>query len=380
MATPRGTLALATALCSGVVALFSASAAGQTFDLVGYWSEAGNTASRLHGLSADGSIAVGYSLGGFIPPIQNPGFTWTRSGGRVDFGVLPGVNSGAPAFGISGNGQVVVGEGMNGAYRRAGSAEIENLGVQLGYTHARALGTDNAGGIVVGRSESFDGAIGQAFRWTSTTGLVGLGYTQPGHVYSEAAAISRDGATIVGHSRGGGYSEAFAWREGVGMQVLAGLDSTNEARAYGTNFDGRVVVGDTRYGAGNQGAVIMWISGQPVALGFASGYSRSAAIAVDDSGSVVVGYVSSPFQTAGIWTPGRGMEPLSAYLAFHGVQVPAGINLLTATAVSADGMTLGGYTGLPGQVRQGFVATIPAPSTIFILLLVMRATIRRANR
>ncbi|MDX2132227.1 MAG: hypothetical protein SFY69_09255 [Planctomycetota bacterium] len=370
MASPRGTFALATALFSGVVA---SSATGQTFDLLGL-GPAGFS-SRAYGLSDDGRVASGGSPGN---PAQ--GFWWTRADGRRDVGVVLGLPFGSYSYGISGDGGTLVGQYGIDAYRwTIGSPSLDILGRLPGYQSAFAQDANHDGSIVVGRSESFDGAIGQAFRCTSTTGLVGLGYTQPGHVYSEAAAISRDGTTIVGHSRGGGYSEAFAWREDVGMQVLAGLDSTNEARAYGTNFDGRVVVGDTRYGAGNQGAV-MWISGQPVALGFASGYSRSAATAVDDSGSVVVGYVSAPFQTAAIWTPGRGMEPLSAYLAFHGVQVPAGVNLLTATAVSADGSTIVGYTGLNGGPVEGFIVSIPSPNTIFMFVLAFSATARRARR
>jgi hypothetical protein len=73
------------------------------------------------------------------------------------------------------------------------------------------------------------------------------------------------------------------------------------------------------------------------------------------------------------------MEPLSAYLAFHGVQVPAGINLLTATAVSADGMTFAGYTGGNGGPVEGFVASIPGPMSISALFYVYLYSLRRTR-
>ncbi|GJQ28885.1 MAG: hypothetical protein HBSAPP03_07690 [Phycisphaerae bacterium] len=342
----------------------------QTLDLTGYWPGSGNTASHLHGLSANGSIAVGYSLGGYIPPIQNPGFTWTRAGGRFDFGLLPGMPPGTNAFGISGDGSVVVGEGEGGrAYRWDGAGTPQSLGVLQGYVYSRATSANHDGSVVVGFNTWQSDIAGQAFRWTSTTGMVGLGFTRPDHFYSEAAAISRDGSTIVGHSRGGaGINEAFVWTSTLGVQPLPGMDSTGEGRAYGTNYDGHIIVGDSRYGLGNRGAV-MWIDGQVVPLGFAPGWFRGTAIAVNDSGSVIVGSLGAgPLtQTAAIWTPDRGGEPLSTYLAFHGIAVPGNVNLLTATCVSADGMTIGGYTESASGHQEGFVVTIPAPGAVTLV-------------
>jgi hypothetical protein len=74
------------------------------------------------------------------------------------------------------------------------------------------------------------------------------------------------------------------------------------------------------------------------------------------------------------------MERLSDYLAFHGVQVPAGINLITATAVSADGMTFAGYTGLPGAGLQGWVATVPGPGVLCAFFIGYVASSRRRQR
>jgi len=91
--------------------------------------------------------------------------------------------------------------------------------------------------------------------------------------------------------------------------------------------------------------------------------------AVSDDGNVIVGQirVNGALYVAGIYTPEGGVRPLSTYLASIGVTIPSNVSLLDATAVSADGRTIAGYTGLPGQVRQGFIATIPAPPAALAL-------------
>jgi len=68
---------------------------------------------------------------------------------------------------------------------------------------------------------------------------------------------------------------------------------------------------------------------------------------------------------------GRDLSDGLNYLAFHGVTVPPGLNLLTATAVSADGRTFAGYTGLPYQVREGgsFICFVRDPDAYRVELI-----------
>jgi uncharacterized membrane protein len=373
MATLRGTFALATALCSGVVALFPVPAArAQSFDLVGFPDP--NRMGRTYAISSDGRVAAGGLS------VSGAGYTWTRANGMDAFGLLPGMPGTSQALAISGDARYVGGFAGPQAYRyRVGDAALQMLGFLPGYATTQTFGLSGDGEIVVGRAVPFSSdAVGQAFRWTESTGLVGLGYARPDHFYSEAAAISRDGTTIVGHGRGSaGRNEAFVWRTDIGMVPLPGLDATNDARAFGVNFDGSIIVGNALVG---HRVATMWVNGVPMSLGLATGFGRSQALAVNDDGTVVVGHVDAPNQTAAVWTPDRGMERLSDYLAFHGVQVPAGINLITCTAVSADGMTIVGYTGLPGQVRDGFVATIPAPGVLCTFIVGFVASSRRRQR
>ncbi|MDX2130772.1 MAG: hypothetical protein SFY69_01810 [Planctomycetota bacterium] len=327
----------------------------------------------MYALSDDGQVAAGQLS------VSGAGFTWTRGGGLNAFGLLPGMPGTSRALAISGDALYVGGFDGTQAYRyRVGNAALQMLGFLPGYATTQTMDLSGDGSIAVGRATPFGSdAVGQAFRWTESTGLVGLGFARPDHFYSEAAAISRDGTTIVGHGRGSaGRNEAFVWTSTLGMQPLPGLDASNDAQAFGVNFDGSIIVGNASPGPFEQVAT-MWMNGVPTSLGLAPGSIRSRAYGVSDAGTVVVGQLDGGGQTAAIWTPDRGMERLSDYLAFHGVQVPAGVNLLTATAVSADGMTIVGYTGLPGQVRDGFVATIPAPGVLCAFFIGFVASSRR---
>ncbi len=214
--------------------------------------------------------------------------------------------------------------------------------------------------MVVGRNEY--GSGGLAFRWTEAEGMTSLGFTRPGHFFSEASAVSRDGGAIVGISFGASTTDAFAWTSTTGMTTLPPLPGAGGAYASGVNFNASIVVGTS--GVHFERAV-MWQNGATIDLGLASGYSASNAYAVNDDGTVVVGSVRAiGSELAAVWTPQTGMRTLVDFLALHGVTVPAGVSPLTCTGVSADGNTIVGYTGLPGQVNQGFVATIPSPGSL----------------
>lgn len=162
------------------------------------------------------------------------------------------------------------------------------------------------------------------------------------------------------------------------MVGLPGLDLiTNSGRASAVNQGGGIIVGSSFIGFTEYAT--MWVGGAPISLGVPAGFIRSRAFGVNDNGAVVVGQLDGGGQRAAIWTPSRGMEPLSSYLTFHGISVPSGINLLTATAVSADGMTIAGYSGPPGQAREGFVVHIPSPATLLVLPALLAARFRRRN-
>lgn len=361
--------------------VFCAAAAGQTpgFWLVGM--APGGSGSQVLGLSADGSVACGASYSG-------AGFTWTRQGGRYDYGLEPGMPQFSHGWGLSSDAGVLAGvmrtlPAESRAFRRVGNGPLVDLGVVPGNTRSYSRAISGDGSVVVGGCEwsQFNEVAGQAFRWTEQGGIQGLGYTRPGGNFSQAQGISRDGTTIVGVSQSGGSAgprDAFVWREGAGMQALPGLPgSTGWNAATAVNADGSVIVGQAET-TGQHLRAARWTSSGIQDLGVPPGYHESFAKAVSGDGNVIGGQLSN--FTAFLWTPSTGILPLSDYLTSLGISLPAGHKLSAVTAISADGLTLAGYTlNLQTTEQEGFVATIPAPASCLILLLLPALRRRRPH-
>ena len=336
-------------------------ALGQTpgFFGVGVPSDAVGGTS-CYAISANGLVAAGQSYG----LTTYPGFTWTVAGGRNDFGTQAGLPANTGARGISADGSVVVGRTASRAFVYRGPGTYQAIAPIGGYTATAAAGVSGDGSIVVGNQFVPQTFASQSFRWTSQTGVQNLGVARPGDAYSGTGAISRDGSTIVGESFGGLDSVAYTWRQSTGMIPLPALPGSTSSRAKGVNLDGSIVVGVS----GSTHAVA-WRDGQLMDLGLPSGFSGyGQANAVNDLGSVVVGYAAvGPNQFASIWTPSFGMEFLSDYLVRNGIEIPSGWTLLNATAVSADGLTIAGWGSNALTGSEGFVVTIPAPSSLLAL-------------
>jgi len=364
-------------------------AAAQTpgFWLVGHAPGATNT--QVLALSADGGIAAGGS--------SRIGFAWTRQNGRYDFGLEPGMPAVSVAYGLSNDGETIAGQmspdpnnnQLSRAYRRVGNGPLVDLGLITGNTRAYARGISGDGNTVVGACESgqLTSVFGQAFRWTPQGGMQGLGYTRPVSFFSVALGISRDGSTIVGESEPNGYADAFVWRQNTGMQALPRLPGSPPAltaQANAVNADGSVIVGLSYDPVTVQPMAVRWTAASVEPLGTVPGYRRSHAFAVDGSGSLIAGDIFSSQiglpDTAFVWTPLTGMQPIAEYLAGHGVSVPEGFRIRRVWAVSDDGQTFAGYAvnTTPGDI-VGFVATVPAPASglVFLLLPAMRLCRRR---
>ena len=142
-------------------------------------------------------------------------------------GFLPGKGL-SLSTAVSADGSTVAGEGWggNGAIRRrfAGHRPVacRGLGFLPGAGFSRSLAVSADGSTIAGNSGS------EAFRWTQAGGMQGLGVLA-GATFSEASALSADGSTVVGSSSNwtGSSStstqEAFRWTESGGMQGLGFL-------------------------------------------------------------------------------------------------------------------------------------------------------------
>ncbi|HEY0178015.1 MAG TPA: hypothetical protein VGC30_00090 [Dokdonella sp.] len=218
-------------------------------------------------------------------------------------------------------------------------------------------------GVAVGLAYDETGTA-IAFRWTAAGGMTRLAVNRPANA-SRANAISADGSTIVGwNDRDDGSRTGVIWRDGVPLDLVDAAGAP-VGEALAVSADGRVASG-TGYVDAQSGDVEAWrwtaeTGVQPIGCLGELGCGPAYGGAVADDGSVVVGWNGADFdRSAAIWTATGGMQPLADYLAQNGVAVPDGWTLGAATAVSADGETIGGW-GLGPTGLESFVADLHDP-------------------
>lgn len=213
-----------------------------------------------------------------------------------------------------------------------------NLGTANNFSYPYAVSGD--GITVVGESLDENNST-QAFSWTATNGMLGLGFLGGVGInhHSSAKAVSADGNAVVGvSSDNNGNSQAFRWTDVNGMQGLgfigAGLSGSSYSYAQAVSADGNSVAGSSTYDVNttNQQAFLWSSVGGMRGLGFIGtgtingASSRSYAISSD--GSTVVGESSDSLGNtqAFRWSDVNGMQGLG----FVGAE-----NYSRALAVSA---------------------------------------------
>ena len=197
----------------------------------------GGTASYAIATSSDGAVVVGRadSAAGVQP------FRWTQSGGMVGLGWLAGAGSlNATAYGVSGDGTVVVGYSKsassgsnNEAFRWTQSGGMVGLGDLAGGTfNSTANGVSSNGSVIVGQGTTASGS--EAFRWTQAGGMVSLGDLAGGTTNASANGVSGNGQIVVGQGTDAVGAKAFVWDAKHGMRDLQSVLSSE----YGVNFAG----------------------------------------------------------------------------------------------------------------------------------------------
>jgi probable HAF family extracellular repeat protein len=236
--------------------------------------------SVANAVSADGVVVVGEATdaAGF------QAMRWTAMTGMQSLGTLSGNSS--EALAVNADGSIIVGKSRTGsqtrAFRWSLAGGMQDLPVS---SHAEATGVSADGAVVVGW---FTAPLSQrrAFRWTSTAGAQSLG-TFLGGTYSQAFGVSADGSVVVGHAdNASGNARAFRWTAATGMQDIGSLPGAISAEALSVSLDGSAVVG--RSG----GRAFHWVPNSMFDLESfgGGGGGGSGAFAVNDDGSVVVGY------------------------------------------------------------------------------------------
>ena len=239
-------------------------------------------------------------------------------------------------FGVLGGGNTMVVLGFSWVLCTHG-ASFQGLGA------ANVQGVSADGLYVVGSRSTANGP--EAFRWTATGGMVGLGVFPSSTPNSQGVAVSSNGAVVVGHSLRTNGFEAFRWTEGGDMVGLGELPGgVFQSFPYAVSASGGVVVG---YSSSEDGREAFRWDGRMVGLGdFFQNDFQSAAYALSADGSVVVGYgYSASGPEAFRWTPGGGMVGLSAPN-----QDRFGSR---ASSVSADGTIIVGYAFYPDSGVNG---------------------------
>jgi probable HAF family extracellular repeat protein len=250
---------------------------------------------------------------------------------------------------------------------------LGDLGGGSYFSGARAVSADGA--AIVGYANTADGQ--EAFRWTAKAGIVGLGDLPGGEVHSEALDISADGLTVVGtggtaQDQGYPVYEAFRWTESTGMVGLGFLPGGYpSSSANMVSADGLVVVGRSSSESGS--VTYHWTdeSGM-VALG------DFAALAMSQGGSTIVGYDHDHGALrAIIWDEANGVRGLHELLeAELGLDLDRW-HLEEAWGVSADGTVIVGHGTNPAGRPEGWVAVVPEPSTLVLLVLGVPSLCRR---
>lgn len=257
---------------------------------------AGGSFSLARAASADGSVIVGNADSTIT---MGTAFRWT-SAGLTDLGSFDGPGGQSDALAISPDGTIVAGWSYDSA--RLHLVAFKHVGGVMSSLHADLLsgayGNSQATGVAA------TGAItGYALDLMTgrDVGFLVNGGTftpilNPDNDVLQARGISADGTTVVGYLIDGmGRDRAFRWTTTGGTAVSLGTLGGVSSEANAVSADGKVVVGKSRNFLGNEEAFRFKIdaanpAGVMTGLGFLTGGSSSVATGVSADGNVVVGH------------------------------------------------------------------------------------------
>ena len=285
--------------------------------LLGTFPEADSQSSNVSGISADGTVVTGYSRSS----TDNEAFRWTSATGLQKLKDLTGRGSYTGftnASGISRNGQFIVG----------------------------------FGGTARGQ---------EAFIWSVSGGFTALGDVAGGSVTSVARDVTNSGNIILG----GGFSsvstlETLKWDQSRQLTVI----NTGISQSFLSTMIGE---GDTKAILASSGYVVELdlVSGATDILLDSSRFSNFNLSETFADGSLNTFVVAQQYfylrESDEVFTA-------SDFLESKGISVDPSWSNIRVTGISDDGKTIGGRVSVNG-VTNGFIATIPEPSTFAFLLL-----------
>jgi probable HAF family extracellular repeat protein len=355
------------------ICLCSVTTQAQTFQGLGLLS-GGYDSSTASGVSADGSVVVGTASGAD----GQQAFRWTDGGGMIGLGFLPLPGGGVIpdysfAAGVSGDGSAVVGyseavviHDTYEAFRWTSSDGMTGLGFLQGENRSFAVAVSADGTVVAGTSDTGGaGGFGKAFLWTTSGGMIDFEYLPGGSSPVTLSGVSSNGSVVVGTSYSDLRAQAFRWTISDGMAGLGLLPGESNSYAKAVSLDGSVAVGFS----GSQ--AFRWTSADGmVGLGFAPGASNSYANAVSADGSVVVGDgETTSGDEAFIWDSTHGTRSLQGVLTNDYGLTLTGWTLLHASGISSNGETIVGSGINPSGQYEAWIAQIPEPTSRMMVII-----------
>lgn len=363
-------------LVSGLAAssfflFFSLPSAAEQAQFVGLGHLFAGGSSLANGVSADGGAVVGVSI--YFDP-TNPtnnrsvGYAWTATGGMVNLGRIGPEGAGSAAFKVANGGGVVVGWAEN----NSGAQEIFRWTPSTGMVGIGLSGfgsVSDDGNVIVANNGN------EAVRWTEVSGATGLG-VPAGFASSSATDVSSDGSVITGNvamplSGGGVALVPYRWTAASGIVPFTGYPETDITNRLAVSPDGTVIVGSLALRSGPETAFKWTLSGGLEFIPDAGGLD-TAALGIAGDNATIVGFRRAPggANQATIWGATGDMRLLQDVLTTdYGLDL-TGWTLARATDISADGRTIVGSGINPSGFQEAWLVqlptAVPAPATVWL--------------
>ncbi len=327
----------------------------------------GAISSSAYGVSGDGSVVVGRSSSAS----GNQAFRWTRLGGMVGLGDLAGGTFSSSANGISADGTIIVGVSNSAsgseAFRWTASGGMMGLGDVVGGnfgSSANAISRDGSTIVGYGTTGTGPTAVTRPIRWTSSEGMIDLRKANGGSMSGQAYDVSADGSVVVGYAQISA-NEAFRWTDatkGVSLGSFPGSDNAPIgpfSQAMAVTADGSLVFGTSNSYLGYK--AVQWKTSIGMSSLGEDAYSTVRATTPD--GSVLSGHSTIP--GAVVWSSDHEMQSVWDMLLLQGIDpaLQGWTRLTEALDISDDGNTIVG-TGVRNGNNEGFIAVIPEPTSI----------------
>ena len=307
----------------------------------------GGNDSEARAVSADGSVVVGAA----DDANGNPrAFRWTAATGIQDLGTLGGDWS--EATDISADGLVIVGWSYDSnsiyrAFKWTSATGMQDLGAG---DFSKAYGISGDGSVII-----ID-IYPNAYRWTQAGGLQDLGTL--GGDWTSASDISYDGSKITGFSRNSATDPyAFRWAEGVGMEQIG----TYYSFGRGISANGNTITGFETGSAGLYRA-FKWTQAGGFTFNIAGNFSQGNA--VSGNGGIIVGdFGDGAFRLS----DAGGLQALNQV---YSSLLTSGSDLYTALGISPNGLFIVGQ-GINGTTSQdeGFLLAAYGTNVIISTLI-----------